>query len=214
MKDELKGKVIRSHWRKDTLREIYHDGDVILKHYVVKPGTKRFPKPWAREDAALKALEGSGFPESHGYSAAKNAHGLDILFKRDYFEGSPIENLTPEDVSKMAGELAAIHKHGVITHDAKIDNFIKNERGDITFLDFGAAVVFKRKTPLYYTAIGREMMKFLRLTLFWDPSLWKVFAARYKAAHPMPVIARFLVKTGFFFSLNFRRIRKMSLRPK
>lgn len=211
--DELKGKRIQSYWRKNTLREVYHDNGIILKHYVVKPGTRRFPKPWAKEDAALKAMEGSGFPKSYGFTATKKDHGLDVIFKRGYLEGRPVDPLTPEHVSKMADTLSEIHKQGVITDDAKIENFIIDEKGDIKFFDFGAAFVFKQKTPVYYMYIGREMVKFLRLTLRWNMPLWDVFIARYDTDYPMSGLSRLLVKTGFFLTLNLRRMRKRTMHP-
>lgn len=213
MSSELKGKVIQSYWRKDTLREVYLDNNIILKHYVVKPGTRRFPKPWLREDKALKAMEGRGFPKSYGYDLQHKNGGLDVVFRRGYLEGNPITRPTPEDVTEMAETLALIHRQGVITDDAKIENFIKDHQDKIKFFDFGAAFVFRRKTPLYYTFIGREMVKFLRLTLSWDMSLWKLFRQQYQAAHSMPLIGRFFVKTGFFLTLNLRRMRKRTLYP-
>jgi len=213
MGNELKGNVIQSYWRKDTLREIYRDSGIVLKRYLVKPGTRRFPKPWLREDPALKALEGLDFPKSYGYSVTRNNNVLDVVFKRDYLEGSPIKNLTPDDVCQMAETLALIHQKGVITDDAKIENFVKDDKGKIKFFDFGAAFVFKRKSPFFYTFIGREMVKFLRLTLSWDMSLWKVFSERYKAVYPMPLMERFFVKAGFVLTLNLRRMRKMTLYP-
>jgi len=213
MGNEIKGKLIQSYWRKDTLREVYLDGGIVLKHYLVKPGTRRFPKPWVREDAALKAMADLNSPKSYGYNVTRKDNGLDIVFKRDYLEGSPIKNPTSDDVCEMAEALAQIHQRGVITDDAKIENFVKDDKSKIKFIDFGAAFVFKRKSLFFYTFIGREMVKFLRLTLSWDMSLWKVFSERYRAVYPMSLMERFFVKTGFILTLNLRRMRKMTMYP-
>jgi serine/threonine protein kinase len=213
MNHYLKGNKIRSYWRKDTLREVYLDNEFVHKHYHVKPGTWRFPKPWIREDAALKALPDQGFPKSYGYKTELKDNGLDVVFTRDYIDGKHIKSLTHKDVIGITDELTAIHKNGVITDDAKIENFIKGKGNQIQFIDFGSAIVFKRKSPLYYMFIGREMVKFLRLTLRWDMPLWDVFIKRYKEVHPLSIIQFFFVKFGFFLTLNLRRLRKRSLYP-
>ena len=51
--------------------------------------------------------------------------------------------MSDEDVKSIAALIATFHLHGVVTDDAALQNFVKNDSGELHFIDFGRAIVLR-----------------------------------------------------------------------
>ena len=206
---------VRQRWRKDTLREVYFNNDgTVSKRYWVRPGARRYPKPWAREDAALKRLAevgGGEFPRSHGVTETPLDGGVEFVLVRDFVEGDSIEGMTAGDAKHLASYLASVHAAGVVTDDAALDNFVRDQRGKIRCVDFGRAKVYQSLDPRLPFAVGAELAKLRDQTFFHDPVTWGVFEDMYGAARDAGAVSRWCTGVGFAFARGVRYLRKVVL---
>ncbi|MBN1557328.1 MAG: hypothetical protein JW951_04200 [Lentisphaerae bacterium] len=205
------GRLVQRRWRRDTLREVYlRDDGTVLKRFWVRAGARRYPRPWAAEHRALTRLGGGPFPRSFGYARRPLDGGWEIVYLKEYIAGQRLSVLRTEDVCAMARVLAEAHRRGVVLDDAWAGNFLRDRDGAMRLFDFGRARVFARRTPWFYIQIGRELARFLRMTLHGDRTWWRAFRDAYDAALGAGPAGRAWIRLGFGFSRAARRLRKQS----
>jgi hypothetical protein len=203
------GRRIRQRWRKSTLREVYlNDDGTVTKRYWVRPGARRYPKPWSREHAALARLAGKGFPQSHGLTERPYEGGREFVFVRDFVAGCAMEYPTADEAAEIGRVLAVVHTEGVVIDDAAIDNFVKDSAGHVHCIDFGCARIFHKAGIRLSYAAGEELSKLRRKTFFEDRIGWEAFKHRYFADRPMKRACRWALWAGYGVSRLTRFVRK------
>jgi len=211
MNRELTGERIRRRWRKDTLREVYLRPDgTVLKRYWVKPGTRRYPKPWVREHAALRRLAGESVPGSYGYAEDTVECGLEVRFVRDYVAGECLRRIAEQDVPALARSLAYIHGKRVVIEDSMIGNFAWDARGELACIDLGTARCFAFGSQCFYYHVGKELERLSRELGGSDSVKFRRFAELYETLLPVGVAARALRRLGFITAAATRYLRKES----
>ncbi len=209
MVSEIKGKLIRQRWRKNTLREVYFNDDgTVTKRFWVRPGTRRYPKPWIAEHKALLKLDGLGFPKTYGLKERPFERGQEILFVRDFVDGHVMGSVSVDDATKLGELMARMHGAGVVADDAALDNFVKNSAGKIQCIDFGCAKLFGKYNPLRFYVAGEELNKLRRKTLHENLKIWKIFVESYLANSNLGIVSQWLLWSGYGISRFNRWLRK------
>ena len=215
MDSENRGKLIRQRWRKNTLREVYFNDDrTVTKRFWVRPGTRRYPKPWLAEHKALLKLDGLGFPKTYGLKEQPFERGQEILFVRDFVEGHVMGSVSIEDAAKLGKLMACMHGAGVVADDAALDNFVKNSAGEIQCIDFGCAKVFSKHDPRKFYVAGEELNKLWRKTLHENQESWKIFTKSYFSASDLGLLSQWVVWSGYGVSRFIHWLRKDALKFK
>ncbi len=174
------------------VREVYRRGEEeIIKRYRMEgAGRHDRRKVWVREHRALERLRGLSVPVSGGFVRTRTPDGWEVTARREFIPGSPLDELDGSDLDAAAVLIADMHARGVVTSDLNLRNFLQGEDGRIWFLDFGRARVFRWRSPLLWTYIGRDLARFSRSGLRNDQArwarFWPVYAAR-AAGHGLPV---------------------------
>lgn len=161
MTDPYSGSIqlIRKKRKKNLIHEIYRYDHTLVKRFIKIAPLPDMRRPWQMEDAALRRLEGLGVPETYGFSIKKKNKKTEILYARQYLDGSPIAGFGPEDMDSMAKMIAEIHLRGVITRDPSLENFIRTPEGKVVFIDFGRSLLFHPKNPLILDYMGKELAR-------------------------------------------------------
>ena len=99
---------------------------------------------------------------------------------RRYVAGAPVSDSDDGLIREMASLFAALHGHGVTTEDAHLDNFLRTAEGELVFLDFGKARVFRAGSPLLYAGVAFDLHRLFRAALRGDPGLWQIVIDEYQ----------------------------------
>ncbi|MBL7114364.1 MAG: hypothetical protein ISS35_01245 [Kiritimatiellae bacterium] len=196
MTSEMEREVLVSRWRKNVYREVAREGDRIIKRYRIPPHIKRYTKPWKCEHPALVQLAALGFPKSYGYKTIQTAEGIEIVHTRDYIPGTPIETYGEQEARDMGVLLARIHSGLVVTDDAQGHNFIRNESGDMQFIDFGKARIFTHHSPRFFLRVGHELFDAKRMPFSNNRKLGRQLIDAYMSATSLSPITRNMVQIG------------------
>ena len=108
----------------------------------------------------------------------------------------------------LAELLVDIHVRGVVVDDAVIGNLVDAPDGAMRCIDFGRALVFRRRTPGFYLHVGRELEKVRRQTLEGDVLRWRRLLAAYEERAPWSPAAWAIINPTMVVSRFFRNIRK------
>lgn len=165
------------------------DDQRLVKRYRLAHGGWRLRKPWRREHKALARLSGFGFPESLGYTERPLPGGREIVFIRRHTAGQALSvaaDVRADDVPQLARMWATIHRHGVVTGDARPRSYVRRPDGTLVFVDFDRARVLRRGTPWFYYRVGRDLAACLRDTLSNSSTRGADFLDEYhrQVAHP------------------------------
>jgi hypothetical protein len=206
--DEL---VVR-RWRKNTLREVYfRDNNTVVKRYWVRPGApRRHQRPWKNEHEALARLAGLGVPETLGYTQRPHEGGVEVIFTRGFVPGKHIDAVSDEDVKSIAALIATFHLHGVVTDDAALQNFVKNDSGELHFIDFGRAIVLRKRTLRFYYYVGHELAKLSWWTLLNNEAKFELLCSDYFSICAYPAYMKYLIVGSYHYSCFVRWCRKGS----
>lgn len=213
MGDVERADPVVKRWRKNTLREVYvRDDDTVVKRYWIPAGApKSTATPWKSEHEALDRLAGlQGVPRTYGYTEEPGVDGVEVTLSREFIHGEHISQILPEDIEKLADLVSSFHMRGVVTDDASIQNFVRDEGGEIHFIDFGRAIVFDSRTPLFYYRVSREMAKLFWWTLGCDVAQCDLFRKYYFNKCGYPLLLRWLIKVFCGCSRWLRWMRKKS----
>ena len=201
--------LIKRRQRKETLREVYVEGEQrLFKRYIINTKTVFYSRPWALEAKALEQAKGLPVPKYLATYAGLGEHGYqEFVFERTFLPGTRIDLVSAKVVEEMAKLLAALHRRGIVTHDATIDNFIQSPTRSLCFIDFGKARI--HRLPFYYD-IGSELARFLHGTLLYDEHLWRLFLDRYIRARRIEYVSK-AIEQFFFRFCKRSRMRRRAL---
>jgi len=206
---DIQGTCMRQRWRKNTLREVYfRDDGKVTKRYWIRPGARRYPKPWVREHEALLRLDGDGFPRTHGLQERPFDRGREFLLIRDFVEGKVMAHVSVSDAQQIGGLMARMHRAGVIMDDAALDNFVKDDNGRIQCIDFGCAKLFSTCKPCLAYAAGEELSKLRRKTFHENEECWEAFKKSYFLARNAHPLMKWVTWLGYGISRGTRLVRK------
>ena len=118
-------------------------------------------------------------PSCYGYRIDNSGA---YLFK-EYVPGQPLENYTKETALQLALMFSKFHATGVVTCDAHNDNVIQTLSGELLFIDFGKAIIFKKKNLLFYFKAAREIF-FIKTKIIKDNVTYQDFLKSYIALQP------------------------------
>lgn len=195
-----------------TLREVYlEDGHTILKRFVHYPGRRDLRRVWAREDHALRRLEGLPVPRSYGFTAGRAPEGPEVLLRKEYIPGTPLHTTSAENAADLGRLLGRIHARAVVTCDPAMANFVRTQAGELYAIDFGRARTFMFRTPYFYFYAGKEMARVFHSAILGRADLWHVFRQSYFEQFRPPRAMRTLAEFSTRYWL--RRWRSKPIRP-
>jgi hypothetical protein len=199
-------------WSGGVLREIYrvHNGERLLKRYWIGSGVKRYDRPWRHEHHALARLAGRMFANTFGYTEQPREHGKEVVFTREFIEGSAIDVCDENDIRDFAAMLAVLHQRGVVTGDIQLKHIIRRPDGQMSFIDFGRAVVYHHPSPRFYYRVGGELAEALQVLCRGDRAASQIFRAAYIARAAPRAWQLTIMMIGFRAARTLRRLRASS----
>jgi len=202
--------LLRKRHAKETLRSVFRvDGRYVAKKFEIPPETRRYRRPWLAEDACLRRLAGDGAPRSFGWFEEISA-GLRIFWLvKEYVAGEPVTAFFAADLPAVARLLARIHGRGIVTDDANAGNFLRTLDGQMEFLDFGRARLFRRTGLWLDLHVGRELAKLRREGFRWNDDLWRAFLPLYFAALDASPLRRARIRFACAATTVLRQARKI-----
>jgi hypothetical protein len=174
--------LLSSRWVYRTLREVYlEDGHTVLKRFVHHPGRRDLRRVWVREDRALRRLAGLPVPHTYGYTVGRCEEGPEILLRKEFIPGKPLQVPTERDAADVGHLLGMIHQRAVVIGDPAMENFVRTQAGELYAIDFGRARTFLARTPYFYFYAGKDMARVFRTAILGRSDLWPVFRGAYFA---------------------------------
>lgn len=136
---------------------------------------------WVIEYDVISHLNNNNIlaPSCYGYRVDDTGA---YLFK-EYVPGQPLKNYNKETAPQLALMFSKFHAAGVVTCDAHNDNVIQTLDGELLFIDFGKAIIFKNKNLLFYFTAAREIF-FIKTKIIKDNVVYKDFFESYMALQP------------------------------
>lgn len=175
--------LLRKRRAKETQRSVFRvDGHYTVKKFEIPLDVRAYRRPWLAEDACLRRLDGDGAPRSFGWIEEIEADQRTVWLVKEYLPGTPLDAFTLADLPAVARLMARIHNRLIITDDASAGNFIRTLDGEMQFLDFGRAKLFRRPGLGFDLHIGWELAKLRREGFRWDNKLWQAFIPLYVEA--------------------------------
>ena len=175
--------LLRKRRAKETLRSVYRvDERYVAKKFEIPLAARRYRRPWLAEDACLRRLDGRGAPRSLGWFEETAGDRRVVWLVKEFVAGEPVGTFAATDLPAAARLMARIHNRLIITDDASAGNFIRTLDGEMQFLDFGRARLFRRPGLGFDLHVGWELAKLRREGFRRDISLWNAFVPLYFAA--------------------------------
>ena len=142
---------------------------------------KSHKNEWVIEYDVISHLKHNSIfaPSCYGYRVDNTGA---YLFK-EYVPGKPLKNYNKETTPQLALMFSKFHAAGVVTCDAHNDNVIQTLDGELLFIDFGKATIFKNKNLLFYFTAAREIF-FIKTKIIKDNVVYKDFFESYIALQP------------------------------
>jgi hypothetical protein len=175
--------LLRKRRAKETLRSVFRvDERYVAKKFEIPLAARRYRRPWLAEDACLRRLDGRGAPRSFGWCEETAGDQRVVWLVKEFVAGEPVETFAATDLPAAARLMAGVHAQAIITDDASAGNFLRTLGGEMQFLDFGRAKLFRRPGLGFDLHVGWELAKLRREGFRRDISLWNVFVPLYFAA--------------------------------
>ena len=209
LKESRHWELLRKRRAKETLRSIFRvDGRYVAKKFEIPLDVRRYRRPWLAEDACLRRLDGAGAPRTCGWFEETEADQRVVWLVKEFVAGDPLESFAAADLPAAARLLARIHDRLVITDDASAGNFIRTLDGEMQFLDFGRARLFRRTGLGFDLHVGWELAKLRREGFRRDDALWTAFVPLYFAARGGSRLRRARILAACSVSGALRMARK------
>ena len=175
--------LLRKRRAKETLRSVFRvDERYVAKKFEIPLAARRYRRPWLAEDACLRRLDGRGAPRSFGWCEETAGDQRVVWLVKEFVAGEPVETFAATDLPAAARLMAGVHAQAIITDDASAGNFLRTLGGEMQFLDFGRAKLFRRPGLGFDLNVGWELAKLRREGFRRDISLWNAFVPLYFAA--------------------------------
>ena len=201
--------LLRKRRAKETQRSVFRgDGHYVVKKFEIPLDMRSYRRPWLAEDACLRRLDGHGAPRSFGWFEETEADQRVVWLVKEFVAGEPVETFAAADLPAAARLLARIHERLLITDDASAGNFIRTRDGELRFLDFGRAQLFRRPGLWFDLHVGWELAKFRREGFRWDDELWQAFIPLYVEARGGARLRRARILAAASVSVALRMTRK------
>lgn len=171
--------LIRKKKKKNIISEIYRYNNMLVKRFIKTASWPDTREVWQIEDTALRHLTGLTVPKTFGFSEKRINGALEIIYAREYIDGTPVEQFEISDMEPLARMLARIHRRGVVTRDPSLENFIRTPDGEIVFIDFGRSAVFNPKNPVLIDYQAKELARVRCHAFAGDDSLYAPFHDLY-----------------------------------
>ena len=206
----------RSSWQilhhrqaKETRRTVFVAQDrYIIKQFEIPERCRHYRRPWLIEHRALQRLNGRHAPRSHGYLEAQ-ADGIKSFWRiNDVIPGRIVEAFPPQEFPVVARLMAQLHHHGVAPNDANIANFVRTPAGEILYLDFGRAILWRRAPLRSILYIGHDLAKFRREIFRENLRQYQEFLHHHLAALATPPVRRRAIRLAARYHYFHRSIRK------
>ena len=176
-----KRQLLQSRWVYRTLREVWLVEDrIVEKRFLHHPGRHDVRPVWAREDRALRRLEGLPVPRSLGCYREDHAGGKGYVLRKTYLEGTPLRAMKTKDAQDLARLMAAIHQRLVVINDPATGNFLRQPDGQLACIDFGRSRTFHWRTLYFYFYVGKELARLGHDAFHDEPELWAAFLTSYR----------------------------------
>ena len=150
---------------------IYEDSLVVKEFFT----TTTHKQEWLVEHDTIQCLSKAGVavPKSYGYFSDEHRAAI----YKEFVPGKVPDNY---DVfaERLAQLFVAIHEAMVITRDAHGDNVIETDAGELMFIDFGKARIFKSRNVLYWATLIREHF-FIKTKMLKNNNTYKRFLGFY-----------------------------------
>jgi len=194
---------------RETLRTVFlADNRYIVKMFDIPAQVKQYRRPWIQEHEALTKSPAGTVPASLGFTETVKADRRMAYLVKDFVPGIVCDHFEDSDMPEAARLLACLHRHGIITDDANVHNFLKQENGQMLFIDMGRALVYPAQSAAFLFQIGRELAKFRREGISWNKKQWEVFILNYFNHYSCSRFVRFLILSSCTCSNSIRFIRK------
>ena len=175
--------LLRKRRAKETLRSVFRvDERYVAKKFEIPLAARRYRRPWLAEGACLRRLDGRGAPRSFGWCEETAGDQRVVWLVKEFVAGEPVETFAATDLPAAARLMAGVHAQAIITDDASAGNFLRTLGGEMQFLDFGRAKLFRRPGLGFDLHVGWELAKLRREGFRRDISLWNAFVPLYFAA--------------------------------
>jgi hypothetical protein len=175
---------------------------------IIPLSARAYRRPWLAEDAGLRRLGGNGAPRSFGWFEEPEADPRVVWLVKEFVAGEPVDTFVAADLPAAARLLARIHDQLLITDDASAGNFLRTLDGEMQFLDFGRAQLFRRPGLWFDLHVGWELAKFRREGLRWNDELWQAFFPLYAEARGGSRLRRARLRAAVSASVALRNARK------
>lgn len=198
--------LIRRKKKKNIIHEIYRYNGTLVKRFIKTAPFPDIRQVWKLEDSALKRLAGLVVPKTFGFVVNRINGATEIIYAREFIDGTPVEAFVMEDMEPLARVMAQIHGRGVITRDPSLENFIRTPEGDILFIDFGRSVILNPKNPVIIDYLGKELARLRCHALAGDDALYERFCDFYFDALPGGSVRHGLIdRSGRLWCWRFAR---------
>jgi len=201
--------LIRKKKKNNIIAEIYRYEDSLVKRFIKTAPWPDTREVWRIEDTALRRLTGLTVPKTYGFSEKRINGALEIIYAREYIDGTPVEQFEISDMEPLARMLARIHQRGVVTRDPSLENFIRTPAGEIVFIDFGRSAIFNPKNPLLIDYQAKELARVRCHAFQGDDILYQTFKELYFVFFPRDKVRRMLME--FIAEAWFSRFERKHL---
>ena len=163
---------VKKQFTRDARITTIYEELLVVKEFLA---TKPHKQEWIIEHDIIRHLDkiGIAVPRSYGYYADEHRAAI----YKEYVPGE-----IPDNYDAIAERLAQffvrLHEAMVITRDAHDQNLIKTDSGELMFIDFGKARLFKRRNLSYWATLVREHF-FIKTKMLKNNDTYKDFLSVY-----------------------------------
>lgn len=209
LRDSRHWELLRKRRAKETQRSVFRvDGHYVVKKFEIPLDVRSYRRPWLAEDACLRRLDGDGAPRSFGWLEETEADQRIVWLVKAFVAGNPVDTFAAADLPAAARLMARIHDQRIITDDASAGNFLRTLDGEMQFLDFGRARLFRRPGLWCDLHVGWELAKLRREGFRWNDELWQAFIPLYVEARGGSRLRRACILAAASVSVALRMARK------
>ena len=209
LRDSRHWELLHKRRAKETQRSVFRvDGHYVVKKFEIPLDVRSYRRPWLAEDACLRRLDGDGAPRSFGWLEETETDQRVVWLVKEFVAGEPVDTFAAADLPAAARLMARIHDRLLVTDDASAGNFLRTLGGEMQFLDFGRARLFRRPGLGFDLHVGWELAKLRREGFRWNDKLWQAFVPLYVEARGGSRLRRARILAACSVSVALRRARK------